>query len=123
MFFLRATPYKTTVIGTGPSTEWSRLGGSRRGEYGTAAGPPEQALIEALKARYPRATALDASNLDPVLRAYAAEMRAVAERFPGDSDIQTMYAESMMNVNAWKLWSRDGTPAGGRVSRRPAPES
>ena len=77
------------------------------------ASPPEQALIEALKARYPRATALDASNLDPVLRAYAAEMRAVAERFPGDSDIQTMYAESMMNVNAWKLWSRDGVPAPG----------
>ena len=77
------------------------------------ASPPEQALIKALKARYPRPTALDPSNLDPVLKAYADEMRAVAERFPKDSDIQTMYAESMMNVNAWKLWSRDGTPAPG----------
>jgi len=77
------------------------------------ASPPEQALIKALKARYPRPTALDPSNLDPVLKAYAVEMRVVAERFPQDSDIQTMYAESMMNVNAWKLWSRDGVPAPG----------
>jgi tetratricopeptide (TPR) repeat protein len=77
------------------------------------ASPPEQALIKALKARYPRPAALDPSNLDPVLRAYAAEMRAVAERFPQDSDIQTMYAESMMNINAWKLWSREGAPAPG----------
>jgi tetratricopeptide (TPR) repeat protein len=77
------------------------------------ASPSEQALIKALKARYPGPTALDPSNLEPVLKAYAAEMATVAERFPQDSDIQTMYAESMMNVNAWKLWSRDGTPAPG----------
>src|SRR5262249_4885866 len=69
------------------------------------ASPPEQALIKALRARYPGPTALDPSNLGPVLTAYANEMHAVAERFPQDSDIQTMYAESMMNVNAWKLWS------------------
>jgi tetratricopeptide (TPR) repeat protein len=37
----------------------------------------------------------------------------VAQRFAQDSDIQTMYAESMMNVNAWKLWSIDGKPAPG----------
>jgi tetratricopeptide (TPR) repeat protein len=77
------------------------------------ASPPEQALIKALKARYPSPAPLDPSNLDPVFRAYAAEMRSVAQRFPLDSDIQTMYAESMMNVNAWKLWAHDGTPAPG----------
>ncbi|MFL6605849.1 MAG: hypothetical protein ACJ8R9_31610 [Steroidobacteraceae bacterium] len=77
------------------------------------ASPPEQALIKALKARYSSPAALDPSNLDPVLRAYASEMRAVAQRYPQDSDIQTMYAESMMNVNAWKLWSNDGKPAPG----------
>ena len=75
--------------------------------------PVEQALIKALKARYPSAQALDPTNLDPVYRAYANEMRAVAQRFPQDSDIQAMYAESMMNVNAWKLWSHDGKPAPG----------
>ena len=76
-----------------------------------SASPEEQALINALQARYPHPTPLDPSNLQPVLIAYANEMRTVADRFPRDSDIQTMYAESMMNINAWKLWSRAGEPA------------
>jgi tetratricopeptide (TPR) repeat protein len=76
-----------------------------------SASPEERALINALRARYPHPTPLDPSNLQPVLSAYANEMRIVAERFPRDSDIQTMYAESMMNINAWKLWSRAGDPA------------
>jgi tetratricopeptide (TPR) repeat protein len=40
-------------------------------------------------------------------------MQDVARRFPDDLDVQTLYAESMMNVNAWKLWSADGAPAPG----------
>jgi len=59
------------------------------------ASPVEQALVKALKARYPRPQALDPTNLDPVLRAYANEMHSVAAQFPDDSDIQTMYAESL----------------------------
>jgi hypothetical protein len=40
-------------------------------------------------------------------------MRAVARRYPDDLDVQTLYAESIMNVHAWKLWSfaqRGGRP-------------
>jgi len=73
----------------------------------------ERALITALKARYPNPTALDPSNEGPVLKAYADAMRQVAAQFPRDSDIQTMYAESMMNINAWKLWTPEGAPAPG----------
>ena len=40
-------------------------------------------------------------------------MRDVARRFPNDPDVQTLYAESMMNIRAWKLWNPDGTPAEG----------
>ena len=40
-------------------------------------------------------------------------MRDVARRFPNDNDIQTMYAESLMNTNAWKLWTTDGNAAPG----------
>jgi tetratricopeptide (TPR) repeat protein len=75
------------------------------------ASPEERALINALKARYPHPTALDPSNEGPVLTAYAAAMRDVAGRFPNDDDIQTMYAESLMNTNAWKLWTTDGKAA------------
>lgn len=73
----------------------------------------EQALIEALAARYPNAQPLDASNLNPVLTAYADAMRKVAARFPDDLDVQTLCAESEMNVHAWKLWTPQGQPVEG----------
>jgi tetratricopeptide (TPR) repeat protein len=77
------------------------------------ASPDERALINALKARYPHPTALDPSNEGPVLTAYADAMRSVAAQFPHDADIQTMYAESLMNTNAWKLWTPEGKAAPG----------
>jgi hypothetical protein len=73
----------------------------------------EQALIAALRLRYPSAQPLDAQTAIPVLTAYAAAMGEVARRFPDDLDVQTLYAESMMNIHAWKLWSADGTPTAG----------
>lgn len=73
----------------------------------------EQALIEALETRYPTAAPLDPATAAPVLTAYAGAMKAVARKFPQDSDVQTLYAEALMNVNAWKLWSADGKPSAG----------
>lgn len=73
----------------------------------------EQALIQALNSRYPTAAPLDPTTTAPVLTAYAAAMKVVARQFPRDSDVQTLYAEALMNVNAWKLWSADGKPADG----------
>jgi tetratricopeptide (TPR) repeat protein len=37
----------------------------------------------------------------------------VAKSYPDDGDVQTLTAEAMMNINAWKLWSLDGKPADG----------
>ena len=62
--------------------------------------PVEQALIAALEARYPDAKPLDPSNEGPVLTAYANAMRGVARAFPDDSDVQTLTAEALMNINA-----------------------
>ena len=76
----------------------------------------EQALIEALAARYPDARPLDPSNLTPVLTAYADAMRKVATRFPDDLDVQTLCAESEMNVHAWKLWTAEGRPVEGTLA-------
>lgn len=80
-----------------------------------AASPVEQALIETLAKRYPDARALDPSNSAPVLTAYADALRRVAKNFPEDVDAQVLFAEAMMNVNAWKLWSLDGKPAPGTL--------
>ena len=75
--------------------------------------PVEQALIHALASRYQGAQPLDPSNEGPVLTAYAQAMQDVAGKYPNDSDVQTLTAEAMMNVNAWKLWTLDGAPAPG----------
>jgi tetratricopeptide (TPR) repeat protein len=80
-----------------------------------SATPVEQALIAALAARYPNAQPLDPASVIPVLTAHAVAMRGVAARFPRDLDVQTLYAEAMMDVHAWKLWSTDGTPAEGTL--------
>ena len=75
--------------------------------------PVEAALISTLAERYPNARPLDPGSVIPVLTRHAAAMRDVAMHFPDDLDVLTLYAESMMNVHAWKLWSPDGTPADG----------
>jgi tetratricopeptide (TPR) repeat protein len=66
-----------------------------------------------LPKRYPNDAPLDPSNEGPVLTAYSAAMRDVAARFPDDLDVQVLYAESKMNLNPWKLWTAQGTPAEG----------
>ena len=83
-----------------------------RAEAGGAS-PAERALIAAVGQRYRGAMPLDPSNEAPLLAAYASAMREAARRFPADDDIQTLFAESVMNLNPWKLWNADGTPAPG----------
>ena len=73
----------------------------------------EQALISALAKRYPSDRPLDAESALPILTAYADAMKAVAMRFPQDLDVETLYAESLMNLHAWKLWTPEGKPAPG----------
>ncbi len=75
--------------------------------------PVERALITALAARFDGPAPLDPSNSAPRLKAYVEAMRDVAARFPGDLDVQTLFAEALMNTNPWKLWSPDGTPGPG----------
>jgi tetratricopeptide (TPR) repeat protein len=78
-----------------------------------AATPVEQALIAALARRFSGPAALDPSNSAPLLKAYVEAMRGVADRFPADLDVRTLYAEALMNTNPWKLWNADGTPGPG----------
>ncbi|MEA3035785.1 MAG: hypothetical protein QOH04_1550 [Sphingomonadales bacterium] len=78
-----------------------------------AAGPVERALIEALAKRFLGPAPLDPSNSAAPLKAYVEAMRGVADRFPDDMDVRTLYAESLMNTNPWKLWNPDGTPGPG----------
>ena len=41
---------------------------------------------------------------------YKDAMRNLAARYPDDPDAATLYAESMMDLHAWQLWTLDGRP-------------
>jgi tetratricopeptide (TPR) repeat protein len=74
--------------------------------------PVEQALIAALRARYPQATAVEDCSVWNA--PYADSMRAVYELAPDDPDIATLYADALMNLTPWQLWDlRTGRPAEG----------
>ncbi len=39
-------------------------------------------------------------------------MEAVWHQFPDDPDVSALFAESMMNLQPWDLWTSDGVPKG-----------
>ena len=73
----------------------------------------EQALIAALAKRYTGAEPKDPAAMQPQQQAYADAMAGVAKQFPDDLDVQVLRAESMMDLNPWKLWGPDGKAAPG----------
>ena len=77
-------------------------------ELAPKASEPERAYIEALSKRYSADLQADKTKLAVD---YKNAMGELAKRYPDDLDAATLYAESMMNLRPWKLWSRDGNPA------------
>ena len=68
---------------------------------------PERAYVEALAKRYsddPKA------DLKKLAADFAEAMKALSASYPDDLDAATLYAESLMDVNPWKLWTADGKP-------------
>jgi len=72
--------------------------------------PVERALIEALTKRYADPPPTDRKALD---EAYAAAMREVWKKYPTDPDVGTLFAEAMMDLRPWDLWTKDGKPQPG----------
>jgi hypothetical protein len=70
----------------------------------------EQGLIDALAKRYVADAAGDQAARE---QAYADAMGALAKKFPDDLDVATLYAESLMNLRPWRLYTRDGRPEPG----------
>lgn len=75
-----------------------------------SASEAERAYIDALAARHGEAPASDRAELD---RAYADAMRALARRLPDDLDASTLFAEALMDMRPWDLWTTDGRPQPG----------
>lgn len=74
------------------------------------AAPVERALITALSRRYADPAPADRTALD---RAYAEALADVWKSFPNDPDVGALYAEALMDLRPWDLWTKDGKPQPG----------
>jgi tetratricopeptide (TPR) repeat protein len=72
--------------------------------------PEERALIDAVARRHAADPAATRATLDA---AYASALRDAARRFPDDLEIATFFADAMMNLRPWNLWTADGAPQPG----------
>ena len=73
----------------------------------------ERDYIAALARRYPSPE--PASDWLGFHREYSEAMRAMVEKYPDDVDAATMFAESLMMLRPWQLWSLEGEPAPGTL--------
>jgi tetratricopeptide (TPR) repeat protein len=70
----------------------------------------ERYYIQALAKRYSSDPKVDLRKLD---KEYVIAMRELSKHYPDDLDAATLYAESLMDLHPWKLWSLDGRPTEG----------
>lgn len=64
--------------------------------------------VDAMAVRYSPGPKADRAVL---ARTYSKAMGALMRRHPDDLDAATLYAESLMNLRPWKLWTLEGKPA------------
>ena len=70
--------------------------------------PVERDYVAAMATRYSPDPKADRPAL---ARKYSQAMADLVRRYPDDLDAATLYAESLMNLRPWKLWTLDGKPA------------
>ena len=70
----------------------------------------ERAYVGALVRRYSNDPGAD---LKALAVQYTDAMRDLIRQYPNDLDAATLYAESLMDLHPWQLWSADGKPTEG----------
>jgi tetratricopeptide (TPR) repeat protein len=80
-----------------------------------SAGAPrrERDYVEALAERYTGNAQATPDDLRRLAVNFKHAMGELSRKYPDDLDAATLYAESMMNLRPWKLWTPDGKPAEG----------
>ena len=73
----------------------------------------EQDYIRALAKRYPSPN--PKSDWKRLHLDYSNAMRELVKKYPDDLDAATMFAESLMMLRPWQLWTLDGKPAPGTL--------
>jgi len=72
--------------------------------------PLEREYIEALSVR---SNTEPKPDFDKLAVAYRDALHALVERHPNDADAAAQYAESIMDLRPWRLWTADGNAAPG----------
>jgi tetratricopeptide (TPR) repeat protein len=91
-----------------PEREAAALDAVARGNALAAqASPRERQYLDAVAIRYGKAPGGDRKALD---RAYAEAMKKVMQDDPSDLDAAVIYAEALMVLRPWDLWTLDGHP-------------
>ncbi|MEO8217849.1 MAG: hypothetical protein ABI718_12270 [Acidobacteriota bacterium] len=94
-----------------PDREKAAYNAVQQARNAAANGPEnERAYIAALARRY---SVTDHADLHQLAVDYSKAMGELSERYPDDPDAAVLYAESMMDLRPWALWSADGKPAEG----------
>jgi tetratricopeptide (TPR) repeat protein len=118
-----AMPYWGIAFSTGPNYNDTAVDEARaRATYdavqqalarASKASPREQAYIRALARRYPSPD--PGSDWKAHHLAYSEAMRELVREYPDDLDAATLFAESLMMLRPWQLWTLDGQPAPGTL--------
>src|SRR5919204_4005375 len=82
-------------------------------ERAPGASAREQDYIRALAKRYPSAN--PKSDWKRFHLDYSNAMRELVKKYPDDLDATTMFAESLMMLRPWQLWTHEGKPAPGTL--------
>jgi tetratricopeptide (TPR) repeat protein len=106
-----AMPYWGLALSIGPNYNDTAVDENRA--RAPQASTREQDYIRALAKRYPSPHA--ASDWKQFHLNYSNAMRDVMQKYPDDLDATTMFAESLMMLRPWQLWTLDGEPAPGTL--------
>ena len=87
---------------------WQAIGNAQT--RSKLASPVERALIDALAQRYVADVEENIAQREALNGRYADAMQRVQKQFPDDLDVAVLYAESLMDLRPWDLWSDDGQP-------------
>jgi tetratricopeptide (TPR) repeat protein len=103
-------PHINVPMVPAPAAEQAWRAITRAQHQAAGATPVERALIAALARRYADPQPDDRTPLD---RAYAEAMRQTWQAYPEDPDVGALFAEALMTLRPWDLWTQEGRPQPG----------
>lgn len=79
----------------------------------------EKALIQAMQTRQSEDPTTDRQMLN---NAYSLAMKPVLDKYGSDAEVQTLYADAVMNTMPWNYWNKSGEPNPGILAAKEALE-